>query len=97
VADGDRLELVENTIIPTEKLEEELKMAIYDKEQGFQSILNVALGEYQSKGFRLVEPDDHCLYLYYQDERVGILSQSGATIPVIREACQEHLESLSAS
>ena len=69
-------------------------MAIYNREQGYQSILNAALGEYQSKGFRLVEPDDHCLYLYYQDERIGVLSQGGATIPVIHEACREHLESI---
>jgi len=59
-----------------------------------QSILNAALGEYQSKGFRLVEFSDHALSLYYQDERVGILSQSGATIPVIHEACREYLASL---
>lgn len=69
-------------------------MAIYDKEQGFQSILNAALGEYRAKGFRLVEPDDHALMLYYQDDVVGVLSQGGATIPVIQQACQEHLESL---
>ena len=71
-------------------------MASYNKGQGLQSILNAALGDYQSKGFRLVEPDDHCLYLYYQDERIKVLDQIGATIPVIRNVCQEHLESLSA-
>jgi len=60
----------------------------------FQSILNAALGEYQSKGFRLIECDDHTLKLYYRDEWVGVLSQSGATIPVIHEACREHLGSL---
>lgn len=69
-------------------------MAVYDKEQGLQSVLNAALGEYQSKGFRLVEPDDHCLYLYYRDAWIGVLSQGGATIPVIHEACQQHLDSL---
>jgi len=72
-------------------------MAIYNQEQGFQSILNAALGEYQSRGFRLVDPDDHCLYLYYQDEWIGAFSQGGATIPVIHEACQGHLEFLNAS
>jgi len=72
-------------------------MAIYDQKQGFQSILSAALGEYQSKGFRLVEPDDHVLFLYYQDERVGIFSQSGTTITAIRKTCQEYLGSLSAS
>ncbi len=72
-------------------------MAVHDKEQGMQSILNAVLDEYQLKGFRLVEPGDHILELYYQDERVGIFNQSRATIPAIREACREHLESLSAS
>jgi len=61
-----------------------------------QSILDAALGEYQSKGFRLAEHDDYCLYLYYQDKRIGIVGQGVAAIPVIREACREHLESLSA-
>jgi len=69
-------------------------VAIYDKEQGLQSILNAALGEYQSKGFRLVEPTDHCLSLYYYDELVGSLSQGGSTIPAIHEACREYLERL---
>jgi len=69
-------------------------MAIYNQEQGLQSMLNAALGEYRPKGFRLVEPDDHCLYLYYQNEWIGIISQGRATIPVIREACREHLEGL---
>ena len=64
---------------------------------GLQSIVNAALGDYQSKGFRLVEFGDHALILYYQDETVGILSQGGATIPAIHEACREHLESLDAS
>ena len=72
-------------------------MAIYNQEQGFQSILNAALGEFQSRGFRLIEPDDHILELYYQDELVGAFSQGGSTIPVIHEACREHLETLSAS
>ena len=72
-------------------------MAIYDRKQGFQSVLNAALGPYQSKGFRLMEFDDHILMLYYRDEVVGVLSQSGATIPVIHEACRKHLETLSAS
>ena len=72
-------------------------MATYDREHGFQSILNAALGPYQSKGFRLMEMDDHILMLYHYDDVVGALSQGGATIPVIREVCQEHLETLSAS
>ena len=57
-----------------------------------QSILNAALGDYQSKGFRLAELGDYCLTLYYRDEVVGVLSSGGATIPAIHEACREHLE-----
>jgi len=73
---------------------EELKMAIYNQEQGFQSILSAALGDYQSKGFRLVEFGDHALNLYYQDDWIGVLSQGGATIPVLHDACREYLEEL---
>ena len=72
-------------------------MAIYDQSQGMQSILNEALGSYQSKGFRLMELDDHILALYHLDERVGIFSQGGATIPSIRATCQKHMETLRAS
>ena len=72
-------------------------MAVYDKERGFQSILDAALGEYQSRGFRLMEMGDHSLMLHYRDEMVGAISLGGATIPVIHEACREYLESLNAS
>lgn len=59
---------------------------------GQQSLLNAALGDYQAKGFRLVAPDDHVLLLYFQDEQVGIVSQTVATISMIREHCQEYLD-----
>lgn len=64
---------------------------------GSQSILNAALGEYHSKGFRLLEPDDYTLTLWYQDEQVAVFGCQVALIPAIHEACREHLESLSAS
>jgi len=73
------------------ELNREGEMAQYT---GLQSILNAALGEYQFKGFRLVEFGDHALNLYYQDEWVGVISQGSATIPVIHEACREHLEGI---
>lgn len=72
-------------------------MAVYNQEQGMQSILNAALGTYQSKGFRLAEFDDHILSLYYRDEWIGVLTQGGATIPAIHEACRNYLESLNIS
>lgn len=62
------------------------------KYEGLQSILNAALGEYQAKGFRLVEQDDHVAILYYRDEKVAVFSQTGMTIMGLQMACQEHLE-----
>ena len=75
----------------------ETKMAIYNRDQGLQSILNAALGEYQSQGFRLTELDDSSLMLYFRDEIVGVLHEGNANISAIRRACQEHMETLSAS
>ena len=57
----------------------------------YQSVLNGALGEYQSKGFRLVEQDDHILLLFYQDERVATFNQTTATIPIIQRFCEQWL------
>lgn len=61
---------------------------------GLQSILNAALGEYQGKGFCLMEQDDHITILFYRDERVAVFSQTGLTIPVLHQACQEYLEKM---
>lgn len=72
-------------------------MAIYNQEQGFQSILNAALGEYQTRGFRLVEDGDHFLRLYYQDSILEVFSQARGTILALHRTCQEHLEMLDAS
>jgi len=69
-------------------------MAIYDREQDYQSILNAALGEYQAKRFRLIEPDDHRLVLYHADTCVATFNQHRAHIDVIRETCRKHLEKL---
>lgn len=65
--------------------------------RGLRSILNAALGEYQGKGFRLVEQDDHVTILFYRDERVAVFSQTGMTIPALHQACQEYLEKLEAA
>jgi len=69
-------------------------MAIYNSAHGIQSILNAALGDYQLKGFRLVENGDHFLLLYYRDGLLEVFNQSRATIPVIHTACREYLASL---
>ena len=57
----------------------------------FQTILNAALGDYLSKGFRLVEKGDHALLMFHEDEQVALFSQVGAMIPMLHEACREHL------
>ncbi|MDG6912590.1 MAG: hypothetical protein JRN35_05855 [Nitrososphaerota archaeon] len=57
---------------------------------GYQSVLNAALGEWQSKGYHLVEQGDHALLLFHRDEQVGVFSQCGATPEFIRLACAEH-------
>lgn len=69
-------------------------MAVYNKERGLQSVLNAALGEYHAKGFRLIEPDDHILELYYYDSVVARFLQNRATVSTIRETCQGYLEEL---
>lgn len=61
---------------------------------GYQSILNAVLGEYQSKGFRLVEDSDHFLRLYYQDGLLEVFNQTRVSIPEIHGACRGYLESL---
>lgn len=73
-------------------------MTIYDHEQGMQSILDAALGEYLFRGFRLIELNDYILMLYYRDELVDVFSQGRrTTIIVAQAACQKHLEAPSAS
>ena len=72
-------------------------MAIYDREQGIQSILDAALGDYHAQGFRLLEPDGHTLTLWYQNEQIAVFGCQAALIPSIHNACQEHLEALSVS
>jgi len=60
--------------------------------KGLQSIYTAALGEYRDKGFRLVAHDDHVAVLFYQDEKVGVFSQTGMTIQSLHEVCKEYLE-----
>ena len=73
-------------------------MAVYDQEQGFQSILNAALGdEYQSKEFRLLDRGGQVLELYYEDECIAMLVAQDSVIPKIHKACREYLEWIVAS
>jgi len=64
------------------------------KYTGTQSVLDEALGEYANCGFKLVEPDDHLLELWFKDKRIAVLNQSTATIEVIQEGCKNYLASI---
>lgn len=61
---------------------------------GFQSIINAALGEYQSLGFNLKADDDHILTLYYTDTIIARFSQTGVAFSMICKTCQEYLTKL---
>ena len=61
-------------------------MAIYNHE-GLQSLLNAALGDYQSLGFRLLMLDVFHMQLYYQDDPIATFGLSDVTIQHIRHAC----------
>jgi len=66
-------------------------MAIYS---GRQSILEAALGGFQYYGFRLAEPDDHFLELYFKDKKIATFYQGSVTIKIIREGCRNYLKSI---
>jgi len=63
---------------------------------GTQSVLNAALGHYHNEGFSLVQPDDHIVTLYHQDEKVADFSWQGMTILALHETCRQHLEKIGA-
>jgi len=61
-------------------------MPVYE---GVQSVANYLLGDYQSKGFRLVPDADGCNpTLYYRDEIVPIVE---LTFKAVRQACEKRL------
>lgn len=63
-------------------------MAIYT---GKQSVLDAGLGEFKDYGFRLVEPDDHVLELYFKEKLIARFWQTKVTIDIIREGCKNYL------
>jgi len=69
-------------------------MAIYNKAQGLQSILNASLGDFRDFGFSLREEDDHLLHLFHNGKRIATFSQSGATIPAVHNQCILHLKGM---
>lgn len=49
------------------------------------------LGEFVNRGFTLVYPDDHFLFLMHEGERVAVFSQTGATEGSLQYECARHL------
>ena len=74
-----------------DKLVKETAMAKYT---GMQSVLDEALGEYADCGFKLVEPDDHLLELWFKDKRIAVLNQTTATVEIVRSGCKNYLASI---
>jgi len=64
------------------------------KYTGKQSVLDEALGKFKDYGFRLVEPDDHVLELWFKDNKIATYNQTKATISIIREGCENYLKSI---
>ena len=58
---------------------------------GKQSVLDETLGYFKDYGFKLVEPDDHVLELYFREKRIAVYNQTKATIEIIREGCKNYL------
>lgn len=61
---------------------------------GKQSVLDEALGEFKDYGFKLVEPDDHVLELWFKDKQIATYNQTKATIEIIQEGCKNYLKSI---
>lgn len=59
-----------------------------------QSVFDAALGKFKDFGFSLVEPDDHFLELYFEKKKIATYFQDTVTIRIIREGCQNYLESI---
>ncbi len=49
------------------------------------------LGLYVNRGFTLEHPDDHILLLKHENQKVAMLSQTGATEESLQAECSKHL------
>jgi len=63
-------------------------MALYRSKQ---SVLDEALGEFVDYGFKLEEPDDHVLVLYFKDKQIAIYNQPQATFDLIKKECHNFM------
>lgn len=63
-------------------------MATYTGKQGG---LDEAIGEFKDYGFKLIEPDDHTLELWFKDKCIAHYNQHLATRDSIRQSCHNFL------
>ena len=50
-----------------------------------------ALGNFSQLSFVLEAPDDDVLFLFHEDDRIAVFSQTGATPESLRNECSKHL------
>ncbi len=53
--------------------------------------LKETLGEFSNYGFRLEEPDDHILILYFKEKEIAKYNQGKVTTEIILEGCKNYL------
>ncbi|KKK84102.1 hypothetical protein LCGC14_2786740 [marine sediment metagenome] len=65
------------------------------KYTGKQSVLDEALGGYADCGFKLAEPNDHVLLLFFKDKQIATYNQTTTTYEILQEGCKTYLTSIS--
>ncbi len=53
------------------------------------------LGEYTEYGFRLTQPNDTTLALYFKDRLIAVLNKEKMTPEIIQTGCKNFMKSLS--
>ena len=59
-----------------------------------QATLNAELGEYADYGFQLIEPDGHCIELWFKDKKIATFNSPIATMAIIKEGCKNYLANI---
>ena len=69
-------------------------MATLSVKETKDSILKAFVGNYAGLGFRLKEYNEYFVMLYHLDKPIGQFQQSKMTIPLVRNSCQNYLDSM---
>jgi hypothetical protein len=74
------------------RVEDEERRKAMEKNAAKREATNqTALGSFCHLGFVLEAPDDHALFLFHEDDRIAVFSQTGATPESLRNECSKHL------